>query len=645
MELVVHWLYRIALSAYRSSGRGKPRWRPGAYARRASILTVLLVALIFSCANRGWLVRTVDFSGNKTFSRRKLLDRMVTKPSSPVDWVPYSRNALEDDVKMLQSFYRNQGFLRANVELHHVRLDSSRKFAHVTVLVEEGNRTYVQALHIDGNTTVDGQALRKRLKTEPGKPLVGTRIDDDRRRISAEYSKEGYLQTQVQPTIELEDNRDSASVTLQVVENQPSTVDTVIIDGLDRVRERLVRRELQFEQDDTLTSSRISGSIRNMYQTDLFRTVSVKPILRDSGGEPIDSVPKRVDVEVEEDDLLDLSVGVGYGTEDQLRGSADILYRNLFGLGKRVSLEAKASFIEQQVKAVYTDPRFLGLPGRFDLSGHFTHFDDDRSYAARYGGGKAALSFDTRFRLAYGIGFRWEEVRYLWATGGDSLSDKPTQSVSLNATYDQRDDLFNPTKGFYTAARAEVAGLGGPATSQFYRLKAGVRGYVPIRSKWVLSSAATIGYGHEYGDTWVNDSTLNLPPRERFYAGGNSSIRGFKTRMVGPLTYDDGALKPTGGRVLIELHLLELRYPIYKMLNGTVFLDAGTVANSWGEIRDKGIRYSAGFGLNLASALGIVRADIAFPLNRNPYLTESLKAMGASREVPLWYHIDIGHAF
>lgn len=610
------------------------RKRPLEWVRLLWLLVLLSSGM--GCAGRGWLVRHVDFSGNKTFSRRKLLDRMVTKPSSPVDWVPYARGALEDDIKMLQSFYRNQGFLRADVQIHHVRLDSSRKFAYVTVLVEEGRRTYVQHVSIEGNTTLSGEALRKRIKTAPGKPFIGTVLDDDRGRITTEYSKQGYLQTQVQPGVELVDDRDSARVVLQVTENNPSTVDTVAVTGLDRVKGKLVARELQFAQSDTLTSGRISGSIRNLYQTDLFRTVSIRPILRDSSGDQIDSVPKRVDVDLEEDDLLDLGVGIGYGTEDQLRGSADILYRNLFGLGKRISLQAKASFVEQQIKAVYTDPRFLGFPGRLDLSGHFTHFDDDRSYAVRYGGGKAALSFDTRFRLAYGLGLRWEEVRYLWATGDDSLSDKPIQSISLNATYDHRDDLFNTTQGFYAGVRGEVAGLGGPATSQFYRVKGNLRGYIPIRSKWVLSSALTVGYAHEYGaDTAV-------PPRERFYAGGNSSLRGFKTRMVGPLTYEDGELKPTGGRVLLELHVLEVRYPIYKMLNGTVFLDAGTVARDWPEIGTRGIRWSAGFGLNLASALGIVRADLGFPLNRNPYDSPNPDAPG---EVPLWYHIDIGHAF
>ncbi len=582
-------------------------------------------------------MRHVDFSGNKSFSHRTLLDRMVTKPSSPIDWVPYARSALEDDIEMLESFYRNQGFLRADVRIHHVRLDSSRKFVHVTVLVEEGQRTYVQEVGFEGNTTIDDQDLRKRIKTTPGKPFVGTVLDDDRGRITSEYSKLGYLQTQVQPGVELVDNRDSAKVVLQVIENRPSVVDTVAITGLDRVREKLVARELRFADGDTLTSGRIRGSIRNLYQTDLFRTVSIRPVLRDSSGAQIAAVPKRVDVDIEEDNLLDLGIGVGYGTEDQLRGSADMLYRNLFGLGKRVSLQAKASFVEQQTKAVYTDPRFLGLPGRLDLSGHFTHFDDGRSYAARYGGGKAALSFDTRFRLAYGLGFRWEEVRYLWATGDDSLSDKPTQSISLNATYDRRDDVFNPTQGVYVAARAEIAGLGGSATSQFYRMKANLRGYIPMRSKWVLSSALTVGYAHEYG------AGTAVPPRERFYAGGNSSIRGFKTRMVGPLTYEDGELKPTGGRVLLEMHVLEIRYPISKLLNGTVFLDAGTVARNWPEISEKGIRWSTGFGLNLASALGIVRADIAFPLNPNEYLNDLEGDI--PREMPLWYHIDIGHAF
>jgi len=565
---------------------------------------------------------------------------MVTKPSfRPFRWVRFSEDAIKDDVGVLASFYRNQGYLDAKVELTSLERDSGRKMVDITIEIQEGKATYVRRVEFEGYGVLKKSEIGKLVKTQKGKRLVSTRIDKDAGRIVRRYGEIGYLQAAVRSQVKLDSGRDSALVRFLIEENGVSIAGERTIKGLDDVKPKLVKRELKFSKGDTLTRPRISQSVEGLYRTGLFRTASVDPVLVDSStGEPIEDSMKHVMVRLEEAKMLDIGVGIGYSTEEQARLTGDVTYRNLFGLGKRIAFDGKLSFLLQKARAVYTDPRFLSLPGKLDVTGYFTR-DSTKAYTARFWGTTAHLSFTTRYDFGYSVGFRWEDVRYSADSLGDTAS-RPTQSISVQAVYDKRDNRYNPTSGFFLSARGEIAGLAGLAgiasgpTNQFYRLGGAARWYWPIGEALVGGASIELGYVREYR------TELDVPPKERYYAGGANSIRGFKGQMVGPIEWEDDDWVPLGGNILVELHVLEIRFPIYKIVNGTVFLDAGNVFKSFDSfLDDGGLRWSAGVGLNVSSALGVIRLDVGFPLDRNTHLNDQ------SDEVPAWFHFDVGHAF
>ena len=83
-----------------------------------------------------------------------------------------------------------------------------------------------------------------------------------------------------------------------------------------------------------------------------------------------------------------------------------------------------------------------------------------------------------------------------------------------------------------------------------------------------------------------------LPDEVLFRAGGPNSLRGFSAEA---LAY----------------------YPAQGRLGGAVFYDIGNV---YGRLEDIGfdLKHSVGFGLRYDSVIGLLRADIAFPLNKPP---------------------------
>jgi len=116
---------------------------------------------------------------------------------------------------------------------------------------------------------------------------------------------------------------------------------------------------------------------------------------------------------------------------------------------------------------------------------------------------------------------------------------------------------------------------------------------------------------------------------ERFRAGGANSVRGYATDMLGdvdPLTRD-----PLGGEAVLVLNQ-ELRFAGPRNIGGAVFYDAGNVFD---RIKDfsLSLRHSVGFGLRYGSAIGLVRVDLAFPLNRRPQ----------DRSYQIWF--GLGQAF
>ncbi len=573
---------------------------------------------------RPWRIRSVDFSGNCTFSRRILLDRMVSTPSRFINRVPFSQKVLEDDVRVLNSFYHNQGFLQASVKVHHTMFDSTRKRVSIVLLVEEHQRTYVGNITCTGPSAIGAAQLLGVARTARGKPLLSTVVEDDGGRMVSRYGKRGFLQATVRPSVALRDSGDTADVAFDVAEDGVSYAGDITISGLDKVRTRLVQRELRFSTGDTLTTTAIRASIDGLYRTGLFTRASIIPLLRDSTtGRQVPDPEKTVSVVLSEHDMFDIGTGIGFATDDQLRGSFDVAYRNLFSLGKRIGLRGEASFRTQRTEIVYTDPRFLSLPARLDMGGHYGHYDEE-AYEAIIGGVNAALTFPTTYHVEYRARLRAEDVTYLSAQTGEA---KPTQSVMGRVTYDTRNDPFAPSAGAYVSLQGEFAGLGGARSNQFLRGILNLRIHHAWRTRTVVSAAAKVGYEHEVL------GSAEVPVHERFYAGGNSSIRGFRTRMVGPLDHSTDEPKPLGGRLLIELHPLELRAQVYKALHATLFFDCGNVFERHTEVGLRQLRYAVGGGLSLRTAIGVVRAEAGFPLDRRV------------SEPWVWPHIDIGYAF
>ena len=185
--------------------------------------------------------------------------------------------------------------------------------------------------------------------------------------------------------------------------------------------------------------------------------------------------------------------------------------------------------------------------------------------------------------------------------------DPRIRSLTFTVAHDTRDNLFDPSTGWYANWSNEVAGSFLQGTNTFARSVLTLKRFHPVGRQAVLGSALELGWMDSFG------SSDDIPLSERFYTGGPTSLRGFGYQMVGPL---DENREPVGGQFKLVWNLLELRRSIYRMVGGVVFFEVGNVWSSPEDVHISDLRPSLGTGLRVNSPLGILRLDYGINLDR-----------------------------
>jgi outer membrane translocation and assembly module TamA len=129
----------------------------------------------------------------------------------------------------------------------------------------------------------------------------------------------------------------------------------------------------------------------------------------------------------------------------------------------------------------------------------------------------------------------------------------------------------------------------------------------------------------------------DLPASERFFAGGDTTVRGFSLDRLGTAQTITPTGFPTGGNGEVVLNA-ELRVAAVKGFTGVTFLDAGNIFPHAGDLSFTDLRPAAGFGVHYRSPFGPIRVELGFNLNRRELVPGVLE-----RHTVL--HISLGQAF
>ncbi|KPK38316.1 MAG: hypothetical protein AMJ78_10215 [Omnitrophica WOR_2 bacterium SM23_29] len=190
------------------------------------------------------------------------------------------------------------------------------------------------------------------------------------------------------------------------------------------------------------------------------------------------------------------------------------------------------------------------------------------------------------------------------------IGRKALSIFSLNLERNTFDDSLYPIDGSYRALFAEVASkwLGG----DFNFTRA-----IAETSWYITTGFPKITFVFRIKGGWIGEfgGSGDVPFFERFYVGGSSTVRGYRSRLIGP---KDSRGLPLWGEIMAIANA-EARFPIYKRLNGAVFFDTGSAWDKFSAVDlSSDFKSSIGAGLRYRTKWAVLRVDYGYPLDRDP---------------------------
>jgi outer membrane protein assembly complex protein YaeT len=616
-------------------------------------------------------VDTYEITGNTSIALEEISPGLKLRVGQP-----FVDSRLDADVGSIETLYRRRGFAtaraRAAFEPQPASLTPSVVSVTVRIVITEGVRTIVDSVEIEGNSAIDVSRLRARLGLQAGGPFVPGQMAVDRDRVVQAFQDLGYQNVAVDVAPEFNADGTRAVVRMKVREGPQIFVGRVIIVGNVRTRTETIERELRVKSGDPFSAAAISESQGRLAALGLFRRVRISELRH--GNE----TTRDLLVNVEEGPLT--TIGYGFGAEGRRlaqttdtgtterfdvapRALFEVGRRNLFGKNRSVNLFASVSrslvspLTEYRVVATLREPRLFDTPADAFLNGtveqqHRSTFD----FARR----SLSASVERRFPGPYRItgAYQLQRTRVFNLVAGQNDPNFPfidrafpqflLSSFSGSLIRDTRDDALDTHSGNYFSANGQLAAhaIGSEVslvksffTAQMFRTISHTR---PI----VFAGSARLGLATGFTDARLETATGvelttqgELPASERFFAGGDTTVRGFAVDQLGvrhfPPELGDTIDKDgfaIGGNGLIVLNA-ELRVPVTGGLGVVAFLDTGNVYARVSTIELAELRSAVGGGIRYKSPVGPLRID--FGVKVRPLPTESRSA---------WF-VSFGQAF
>lgn len=478
----------------------------------------------------------------------------------------------------------------------------------VTATMTLGPLFHLRKVVIDGAVPADVE--QKLAPVGPGAPAVAADVLAAQARLQSALLDDGYALAKVDTPIVTEDAAAQVlDVSYHVVSGPRVDLGPIALQGLGQVNESYVRRRLMVHQGEQYNPDKIDAARQDLVATGVFSSVRVdlaeKP---DAAGQlPLTFIaterPRHA-----------VAFTAAYSTD--LGGSAGVTWthRNLFGNAEQLNLSAEATQLGgsesktpgYEIGAQLIKPDFLRRDQQiqFDLNA----FKEDLDAYSRQGySGDVVLTrkLSTHWSVSGGLKAVQESVEQ-----EDVKRDYTLLSIPIGLKYDSTDSLFLPTQGVRGAATITPTQSLGGSTATFVLLQAQASTYIDMKFLGTAPGRSIIAVRGLVGSA-QGATQFQLPPDQRFYAGGSATIRGFKYQSVGPQFADEN---PQGG-TSIDTGTVEFRQRIGASFGVVGFVDAGQVGTSSAPFTGQ-TRIGAGGGARYYTSIGPIRLDVAVPLNK-----------------------------
>ncbi|PYS16260.1 MAG: outer membrane protein assembly factor BamA [Acidobacteria bacterium] len=543
-------------------------------------------------------ILAVAIEGNHHFSTEAIRVRMKVRKAQLLNPSFFSAEALNEDVRTIETMYRNAGFEGTIVKGNYAEVNHG---VNITIEIQEGKQLPIDSIVIVGNSAVSEQELHKAIQLKEGDLYTPVVVDQARAAVTQYYYTRGYADARVERTVTRDESNHGMRVTFVITEGDPYQIGRIFVEGNTLTKDKIIHRNSGLYPNIPYNPEAVLEGQQRLYATGLFSRVDIVTLT--------ESEPHIRDLLIQLEDAkpILLTYGIGYQEWASVRGTIEISHNNLWGLDRSLSFRVRGSFRERLAQSTFREPRLFN----HDLDGFASAFLE-HTERLDFKANRLDFSLQTLKRfpptqnLLFTMGYQTVDlldvrVNPLANILKGEIGIFQIARVGTSYIQDRRNDPLNPSTGSFHTTTFQVASHVLGSELDFTSLYNLYSMYTPV-PHGVLATSVRLGWNHPFGNT------TSLPPTERYFAGGSTTLRGF--------SFDDA--RPGGGYAMAIANF-EYRTPLrilpIKGLGTALFYDTGNVFPTVSDIHLSEFTHTAGFGLRYQTPLGPVRIDLGINLN------------------------------
>ncbi len=488
-------------------------------------------------------VGDVVFEGTAKLAPSELKWSMKeNRPHSLFNWIAgkdvYKQNKLQDDADLIKKKYQENGYMEATVGQPRTEeiekqtvLFKKQKMMRLVIPVNPGYLYRCGEVKIDGNKALNAKGLQTLIRLQPGDVYSTKDREKTIEKISEVYRDFGYVYVQINPVENLDPKRKLVNVTFNIYEGDVAYLNRLEFRGNNYTKDKVIRREMLIREGDRFSLNMFKNSILRIKQlglVDLEKDPDVKP-------NPEDPTKMDVQVNVKELQRNNIQFSAGYSGYEGTFVAFSYSTVNFLGAGETLELTAQQGKLVKNYSFGFSEPYLFDKP----LSAGFNIYDRKTDYSSLglykqktkgidlslgtriFGYWRANATYTIqRIQMEYPQGSSYGAF---YGTTGKYYESSITPMLFRSTV----DSPLTPSRGTQYSLSLKFAGrfLGG----EIDLIKPSVEftHYQPFVGKHVIGVHAQYQFVKALGNS-------NIPYWEKFFLGGERSIRGYEVYSIGP---------------------------------------------------------------------------------------------------------------
>jgi translocation and assembly module TamA len=473
----------------------------------------------------------------------------------------------------------------------------------VEISITLGPLFHLGQVHIEGAVPKEAETW---LALKANLPAQAKYFHEAGERLLNALHNEGYaLATVAPPRAMLATATHTVEISYRVETGKKLRLGAITFTGLHSVNADFLRKRLLIASGDRYQPLAIEKTRLALLDTQVFSSVQVL-----SADQPDAEGRLPISFVMTERKPRSTSIGAAYSTDLGGNLTSTWQHHNIAGNAEQLNLTAaitqlggnSSTGIGYNFSANFSKPEFLTRQQQLSttlsavkqnlIAYHQTAFTLDTSLSRQ---------LTTFWQASIAVALKQAHI-----TQADTDADYTLISLPSTLKYQGTNHLLDPSQGsLLSFSITPIQALTGQQTLPFVVLQATASHYLELsqHGRRVIAMRGMIG-------STLGATVLDLPPDERFYAGGSATVRGYQYQSIGP-HFLDGT--PQGGTALIT-GTVEFRQRLYKDVGGVLFADIGQVNNTAAFVSGAW-KIGAGIGARYYTKFGPLRVDVALPVN------------------------------